>query len=206
MGDATDQKTALSVADDAVEKAAGVLLAGSPVMFPTDTVYGLGLAVGIAQSLHVLCDIKGRDHGKPVAWLVEGPQALERYGMAVPDYALGLAARYWPGPLTLVVQASAAVPVAFRAPDGSIALRMPDHALAQALIKRVAVPLATTSANLSGQAPPRSFDEVDARLREVVPFSLVGSQPGSGIASTVIDCTKESPTVLREGSIVLTEV
>ena len=127
-------------------------------MFPTDTVYGLGVAVEAARSPQALFDIKRRDRGKPVAWLVGDASDLERYGREVPDAACALARAHWPGPLTLVVKASQAVPPAFRSAEGTIGLRMPDSETALALVRAAGGPVATTSANLSGGPAPRTFE------------------------------------------------
>ena len=114
------------------------LRAGEPAVYPTETVYGIGVAVGKAASPDVLFDIKKRDHGKPVAWLVGDVDDLSRYGRAVPDFACALARTFWPGPLTLIVKASDAVPPAFRSAEGTIGLRMPNNPTALELIRRVA--------------------------------------------------------------------
>lgn len=107
------------------EEAVRALAAGDAVVFPTDTVFGLGISVSAAAGPQLLYDLKRRDAGKPVAWLVEGPEALDVYGEDVPAYARRLAEAFWPGGLTLVVRASDAVPPAFQSPAGTIGLRMP---------------------------------------------------------------------------------
>ena len=128
-----------------------------PVIFPTETVYGLGVSVEAAASPEALYDLKERDRGKPVSWLVGGVDDLDRYGAHVPDLARRLARAYWPGPLTLIVEAGDAVPAAFRSAAGSIGLRMPDNDTALELIEAVGCPLATTSANISGLQAPGAF-------------------------------------------------
>ena len=187
-------------------KAVAALSAGLPIVFPTDTVYGLGVAVGMAQSPEILYDIKQRDHGKPVAWLVGNPEALSLYGKVVPDLALAIARTFWPGPLTLVVKAGTNVPVPVRAPNGTIALRRPDNGLALNLIERVGFPLATTSANISGQMPPRMFEDIDPALLERVSVALRDDAEKSGVASTVIDCTSGHPVMVREGGISIADI
>ena len=169
--------------------------------FPTDTVYGLGVSVEAARSPQALFDIKRRDAGKPVAWLVAGPQDLERYGRQVPEYARALARAWWPGALTLVVRASDAVPPAFRSEAGTIGLRMPASETALALVRAAGCPVATTSANLSGRPAPGSFSELDAAIVEAAGAVVRDGVPESGVASTVVDCTAARPKVLREGSI-----
>ena len=130
-------------------EAVAALKRGEAVIFPTETVYGLGVSVEAAASPEALYDLKERDRGKPVSWLVGGVDDLDRYGAHVPDLARRLARAYWPGPLTLIVEASDAVPAAFRSAAGSIGLRMPDNDTALELIEAVGCPLATTSANIS---------------------------------------------------------
>lgn len=182
---------------------------GEAVVFPTDTVYGLGVSVEAAAGPDVLYDLKERDRGKPIAWLVGAPADLDRYGENVPDLARALAARYWPGPLTLIVQASGAVPEAFRSQAGTIGLRMPDNATALALIRDVGCPLATTSANLSGHPSPCSFDAVDPVLAARVGVALpdaVGDDDKSGVASTVLDCTVGRPRIVREGAVTADDI
>ena len=188
------------------QEAAAGLMAGQPSIFPTDTVYGLGVAVGFAPTPELLYDIKERDHGKPVAWLVGSPDDLGVYGQSVPEYAFGLARAFWPGPLTLIVKAAPTVPAAFRSADQTIALRMPDNGTALDLIRRVGVPLATTSANISGQKPPQAFDELDKRLLEKVALALRDDTAKSGVASTVVDCTGQRPAIVRQGGISAAQV
>lgn len=192
--------------DKYLTSAVATLSAGQAIIFPTDTVYGLGVAVGLAQSPAILYDIKERDHGKPVAWLVGSPEALSLYGEAVPEFALTIARAFWPGPMTLIVKAGANVPEAFRAADGTIALRMPDNEISLELIERVGMPIATTSANISGQQPPKMFSELDRALLERVRVVLRDESEKSGIASTIIDCTADEPIMVREGDVSLADI
>lgn len=177
------------------------LRAGKPAVFPTDTVYGLGVSVLHARTPEAIYDIKQRDAGKPIAWLVDSPDALARFGMDVPERAFELAKRHWPGALTIIVKASDEVPEAFRAVSGTIGLRMPASDTALALMHELGSPLATSSANLSGGIAPQSIDEVDEALLERVDAVLSDNAPRSGRASTVIDCSKGSLDVIRPGDI-----
>lgn len=196
--------------DQAIERAAVALRQGKPVAFPTDTVYGVGVAVEHATGPQVLFRLKRRDEGKPVAWLVGSPDDLSRYGESVPDYALRLAQAFWPGGLTLVVRASERVPAAFRSAAGTIGLRMPNSAMALDLIRAAGCPLATTSANFSGAPAPRIFEEVDPSFACEVGLLLppagetygnTASSAATGVASTVLDCAGPAPAILREGGI-----
>lgn len=148
----------------ALEEATRALAVGNAVVFPTDTVFGLGVSVGAAAGPQLLYDLKHRDAGKPVAWLVEGPEALDVYGRDVPAYARHLAETFWPGGLTLVVRASDAVPAAFQSPAGTIGLRMPASEAALGLIRAAGCPLAVTSANLSGAADTARAEDLDRAL------------------------------------------
>lgn len=185
---------------------AAALAAGKPAVYPTETVYGIGVAVGRAEAPDVLFDIKRRPHGKPVAWLVGSVDDLARYGSGVPDFAQAIARTFWPGPLTLIVNASEAVPPAFRSQEGTIGLRMPDNRTVLELIERVGAPLATTSANFSGCTPPQSFDQVDPELLDQVAAFLDDDEEKSGVSSTVLDCTKDHPVVVREGAITIKDI
>ena len=138
-----------------VARIAQALSGDGVVALPTDTVYGLAQAVATnRQGLERIFSIKRRDHAKAVAWLVAGADALDIYGRDVPAWARDLAARFWPGGLTLVVAASDEVPAALRGADGTIALRMPDAPVVRSVARTLGCPLATTSANTSGMAAP----------------------------------------------------
>ena len=218
------------------DEAARALADGNAVVFPTDTVFGLGVSVGAAAGPQLLYDLKHRDAGKPVAWLVEGPEALDVYGRDVPAYARRLAETFWPGGLTLVVRASDAVPAAFQSPAGTIGLRMPASEAALGLIRAAGCPLAVTSANLSGAADTARAEDLDRALvartaglylpggvaaagiasgcAEATPSAsarfAAGDRlvppPASGTASTVLDCTGEVPRVLRAGALTLDDL
>lgn len=199
-----------------LDEAARALGAGEAVIFPTDTVFGLGVSVEAVAGPQLLYELKRRDGGKPVAWLVEGPEALDVYGRDVPAYARRLAETFWPGALTLVVRASDAVPRAFRSAAGTIGLRMPAGEAALGLIRAVGCPLAVTSANLSGAPDTACAEDLDRALvtrtagvclpDHLPSRSAVSDAPSAGVASTVLDCTGELPRVLRAGALTLEDM
>lgn len=189
-----------------VAEAAAALARGEAVVFPTDTVYGVGVSVRHAESPSVLFDLKRREKRKPVAWLVGGIDDLTRYGSDVPAFALALARTFWPGSLTLIVKASEEVPAAFRSEAGTIGLRMPQSDTALGLIRAVSSPLATTSANFAGARPPRSFEDIDPALAASVSCVLADDAQKSGVASTILDCTGDHPVVMREGAITIADI
>ena len=189
-----------------VSEAVRALRRGEPVIFPTDTLFGLGVAVNYASSPEVLYDIKHREHRKPVAWLVGSVDDLSRYGKMVPDFAQALARTFWPGPLTVIVRAGKDVPQTFRSAEDTIGLRMPANPTARALIE-AAGPLATTSANLSGQRNTVSFDAIDPAVLGRVAVALNDDEVKSGVASTIVDCSSgEHPVLVREGAITIADI
>lgn len=185
--------------------AAEALRQGLPVVFPTDTVYGLGVSVCDAVTPQVLYEIKGRNEDKPVAWLVGGADALDVYGQDVPKAAYDLAEKFWPGALTLIVSASDAVPEAFLPATGkrTIALRMPAGETALELIQAAGCPLATTSANVSGRAAVSVFSQIDAEILDLVKVAVAqdADARGAGVASTIVDCSVCPPVVVRQGEL-----
>lgn len=193
--------------EDDVELAAASLILGQPVIFPTDTVYGIGIAVQPHATPEKIYAIKRRDAGKPIAWLVgadaEGDVTapLARFGREVPAYADALARAFWPGALTLIVRASERVPAAFASSAGTVALRMPDSAVARMLIDAVGMPLATSSANMSGDAPACAVDDLDACLTGQVSLVLDAGPTKTHVASTVVSCMGAVPQIVRAGSI-----
>lgn len=185
--------------------AVAALRQGEPAVFPTDTVYGLGVSVAHAATPQILYEIKGRDEGKPVAWLVDGPAALDLYGQDVPQVAYGLAERFWPGALTLIVPASDAVPAAYLPAAGvrTVALRMPAGQTALDLISAVGCPLATTSANVSGRAAVSVYSHIESELLNQVNAAVEADADarGAGVASTIVDCSVCPPAVVRQGGV-----
>ena len=193
----------MTVVLDTLEDAALALADGRPCIFPTDTVYGVGVAVHAASGPDVLFAIKQRDAGKPIAWLVGSIDDLQRYGKNLPSAVCQLVQRFWPGALTIIVEASDSVPVSYRSESGTIGLRMPANETTLALIRRVGSPLATTSANISGRAAVSRFESLDAELLARVGCALRDPIDSlhSGVASTVVDCTGGGLRVIREGGI-----
>lgn len=191
----------MGILQSSMQEAAAQLRAGNPVVFPTDTVYGLGVSVRHASSPAILFQIKGRPSDKPVAWLVGSVDELARYGKNVPDCAFDLARRFWPGPLTIIVPAADDVPSCFKSADGTIGLRMPDNATALQLLDLVGNPLATTSANLSGQPAPYCIEDIDEVLAERASAVVSDDLPHGGTSSTVILCSSGDIRVLREGPV-----
>jgi tRNA threonylcarbamoyl adenosine modification protein (Sua5/YciO/YrdC/YwlC family) len=182
-----------------VDDAVHALRAGEVIVVPTDTVYGLAALPGVAGATDRIFALKGRTADVPLAVLCADAAQAFALADAVPPAAGRLAERFWPGPLTLVLRRRAGLGYALGEPAGTIGLRCPDHALIHAITREVG-PIAATSANLHGQPTPVTAPEVGAVFGDGVALVVDGG-PAGGVASTVVDCTTDPPTVLRVGSL-----
>ncbi len=190
--------------NEALEQALELLQQGELVAFPTDTVYGLGVMAFDAQAIDRLYQAKGREAGKAIAILVGEAEALQRVTAGMNEMAMRLAQRFWPGPLTLVVEGHPSLPTNL-SPRPTVGVRMPDHPVALTLLRR-AGPLAVTSANLSGAPNANTAQEVLAQLGGRVALILDGGKTPGGLPSTVLDCTGPQPVILRLGPITLEQI
>jgi len=186
---------------EVINLAATVLRDGGLVVFPTETVYGIGALAESKFGAQEIFEVKVRPLDMPLPWLVESEDALDTYGVEIPEYAHRLAKKYWPGPLSLVVKASERVGKDFRAPDGTVALRSPDHEVVTELMAAAGGPIIATSANTHGLPAPASFRDVEPRIITAADLSLDGGETEHQQASTVVLCTGPEPVVLREGAI-----
>jgi L-threonylcarbamoyladenylate synthase len=195
--------TARVVPDDEAGRAEAVLILcrGGIVAMPTDTVYGVGVALDAEDGLGRLFAAKDRPLDKAIVLLVGTPAQAEEVGIMTPA-ARSLAERFWPGGLTLVLaqQPSSALPAALTAGTTTIGLRMPDHDCPRALAREFG-PLPVTSANLSGQPAANDAAGVLAQLGERIDLVVDGGAARGGVASTVVDCSGERPIVLRASAI-----
>ncbi len=194
-------KTEVLAADlpQALIRAQEVLRAGGLVAFPTDTVYGLGAEIGNAEAVAQLNRIKGRKESKAIPVLAAHVVDLRQVTKPLPDMAKLLAARFWPGPLTLVVWRSPDL-IPEVSPFETVGVRIPDHPLTLAFLAQTG-PLAVTSANRTGSPDPLSAADVLAELNGAFDLLLDGGLAPGGMASSVVDCTQEEPRLLRRGPI-----
>lgn len=186
---------------EVINLAATVLRDGGIALFPTETVYGLGALADSCFGPHELFEVKVRPASLPIPLLVETEDALDTYGVEVPEYAHNLARAFWPGAVTLVVKASEAVSKDFRAPDGTIGLRSPDHEVVRELIQAAGGPLFTTSANTHGNPAPVSFGDLESRIITHADIVLDGGETKHQQSSTVVVCTGPEPVIAREGAV-----
>ena len=182
-----------------IRSALTILRSGGLVAFPTDTVYGVGSLAFDQQAIESIYLAKSRPVEKAIPVLIGDLPDLEKVSDNIPDMALRLAARFWPGPLTCVIPKNQILPAAISATP-TVAVRIPDHVDARALL-RAAGPMAVTSANISGRASPVTAQEVYEQLNGRIPLILNGGVTPGGVPSTLVDCTAESPVILREGPV-----
>lgn len=193
----------ISAADPAaIGEAAACLAAGGLVAFPTETVYGLGADAGNGTAIARLYAAKGRPRFNPLIAHVADPAAatrLARFDAA----AERLAAAFWPGPLTLVLPKTADCPVAALATAGldSLAVRLPDHPVARALIAALGRAVVAPSANRSGHVSPTTADHVMADLGARIDMVLDGGPASVGVESTILACLGGTPVLLRPGGL-----
>ena len=185
-----------------VDRACDVLVGEGVLVMPTDSVYGIGcLASPANPALWRIFDIKHRDRTQTLPWLVADEEDLVRYGHDVSSSARSLVAAFWPGALTLVVEAAGAVPPEYRGADGTIALRMPDSNLVRDIARGCGIPLAVTSANTHGLAAATSGANVEPQIVAAADLVLDAGPAPVGVASAIVDCAHGAPRVLREGAI-----
>ena len=184
-----------------LERAARALRDGELVVFPTDTVYGVGAHAYLPAAVQGLYAAKDRPADKAIPLLISGLDALPQVAREIPATARALAALYWPGALTLVLRRAPAVSDAVTAGGDTVAVRAPDHPVALALIAALGAPVAATSANLSGQPAPTTASGALGQLEGRVHLVVDGGACPGGVASTVLDLTIHPPRILRQGGI-----
>jgi len=187
-------------AHDALVEAVRVLRGGGLVAFPTETVYGLGARALDERALARVFEAKGRPTHHPLIAHVEDVAQARALAASWPERAALLAGAFWPGPLTLVVERAAHVPAAVAGGSGSIALRVPSHPVALALIALLGEPIAAPSANRYQGLSPTTAAHVVKELGDRVDLVLDAGPCAAGIESTVVDVREEPARVLRLGS------
>jgi len=185
----------------AIDRAVELLQRGEVVVFPTDTVYGIGAHAFLPQAVARLYAVKQRPHALAIPLLLSDAEAMQTVCNNIPALAWQLAGRFWPGGLSLVLARAGIVPDAVTAGGSTVAVRVPDHPLVRELCRRLGAPLAATSANRHGQPDPVTADQVRLSLGGEVALILDGGLCRGGMPSTVLDLTVSPPAILRPGPI-----
>ncbi len=193
--------TQLLVADEAAIRVGGELIAGGALVgFPTETVYGLGANALDAQAVAGIFRAKGRPADNPLIVHVPSRDGMESFCRPTP-LALKLAERFWPGPLTLLMEKTDAVPAIVTASLPTVAVRCPNHPVALRLLQIAGVPVAAPSGNLSGRPSPTTARHMMEDMNGRIPLILDGGACRVGVESTVLDVTGTVPVVLRPGGV-----
>ena len=195
----------MAVSQREIENGVRILKKGGVIAFPTDTVYGLGADAFNSSAVERIYEIKTRPRHQQLPLLIADTSQLTAMAGEIPGIAWFLAERFWPGGLTLVLPKANSLP-AYLVPGRSIAVRVPNHPVCLALIKRLGNPIIGTSANISGQAPALTADEVSQRLGEKIDFLINGGKCPGGKESTVVDASSQEPVILRRGLIPTYEI
>lgn len=190
-----------NINEELIEQAGAVLKRGGLVAFPTETVYGLGGDGLNENSSAKIYEAKGRPSDNPLIVHIADMEALPELVKKIPEEAYALAKKYWPGPLTMIFQKSDAVPYATTGGLDTVAVRMPSHKTARALIRAAGGYVAAPSANRSGRPSPTVAKYVIEDLDGRVDMIIDGGEVNIGLESTIIDLTGEQPVILRPGYI-----
>ncbi|MFO7696934.1 MAG: L-threonylcarbamoyladenylate synthase [Anaerolineae bacterium] len=188
-------------APGAVAEAADILRRGGLVVFPTDTVYGVGCGMYDTGALARLYAAKERPRSMAIPVLISAPEHMAQAARHVPETLAPLAERFWPGALTVILPRRIDLPEMLTAGGDTIAVRMPDHAIARALIEAAGGALAVSSANRSGRPAPQTAQEALDDLAGRVELVLDGGPCPLGEASSIIDLGSEPPQLLRRGAL-----
>jgi tRNA threonylcarbamoyl adenosine modification protein (Sua5/YciO/YrdC/YwlC family) len=185
-----------------IDEAVNAISRGGLVVLPTDTVYGIGADAFDAEAVAALLAAKGRGRQMPPPVLVPDARTLDGLATDVPDDARRLVETFWPGGFTIILRAQPSLAWDLGETHGTVALRMPDHPAALALLRRTG-PLAVSSANATGRPAALDVDDAQAQLGDAVTVYLDGGTAPGGVASTIVDATSDTLRVVRQGAVTL---
>jgi L-threonylcarbamoyladenylate synthase len=180
---------------------AASLLEGAVAAYPTETFYALGAAAFSKRGVERVYRLKGRDRSKPLPLIASDLDMVARIAGPLPPPFARLAEEFWPGPLTLVLSAAPGLPEVLVGPGGTVAVRVPPPAWLRALVRELAEPLTSTSANLAGESPLDDPAEVAALVGDRVDWLIDGGRAPGGRPSTIVDLAGGAPRILREGAV-----
>ncbi|MCJ7663326.1 MAG: L-threonylcarbamoyladenylate synthase [Desulfobacterales bacterium] len=183
-----------------IAKAVRVIQEKGVIIYPTETLYGLGAHPLFPEAMQRIYAIKGRQEAKPIPFLIKDQEMLATLVEEVPSLGRELMERYWPGPLTLIFRAKQGLLPPLRSNSGTIALRISSHPVAQGIVEALDAPLTSTSANLAGEEDFVDIEELAQLFGSQVDLIIDGGKV-SGKGSTVIDLTVTPPRIVRQGIV-----
>jgi len=196
-----------------IKDAALALKQGHLVAFPTETVYGLGADVTNEKAVARIYEVKGRPKDHPLIVHISSMELMDKWASELPEYAIKLARAFWPGPMTLVLPRTSLAKDFITGGQGTVAIRVPAHTLANQLLREFeflgGYGIAAPSANRFGKVSPTTSYAVDEEIGNFLSQEdqiLDGGQSQVGIESTIIDCTRKIPTILRPGATIKEEI
>jgi len=191
-----------------VRYVADQIKAGHVLGMPTDTFYGLAADPFNLRAVDRVYDIKSRSRHKPLSLLIESVDQAEELARPLPEGFYKLARKFWPGPLTIIVQAASRLPLKVTANTGNVALRVPSAAIPIAVIQTAGIPITATSANLSGAVECTTAEQVRDQLQERISIIVDGGTSPRDVASTIVDLSSDNGDwrVIREGAIPTQEI
>lgn len=184
-----------------ISEVAAILLGNGLVAYPTETFYGLGAAALSARAVARIYRLKARDPGKPLPVIASDLEMVVEIAGPLPPVFWTLAEEFWPGPLTLVLKASAAIPAFLAGPGGSIAVRIPPVSWVRRLAYEISQPLTATSANLSGEGEMTDPSAIASVFEGKIELIIDGGATPGGSPSTLLDLTTPEPRFLRVGAV-----
>ena len=201
-----NRRTLDPVLSSQVDVAVGHLKRGGVVAIPTDTLYGLAASAVDPEAVARVFEIKGRPAGMAMPVLLADAEDIELYASDISEVARELARRFWPGPLSMVLRRSAALPDAATAGGDTVALRVPDHPVPRAIARRLGAPITGTSANPRGQPPATTAAAVQEQLGDAVNLVVDAGESPIGEGSTVLDTTGPTLIILRAGAVSIADI
>ena len=190
-----------NIDENEIKKQALLLKEGKTVIFPTETVYGLGANALDEEAVNKIYEAKGRPSDNPLIVHIYNKEDINKLADNISEKAIKVMDTFWPGPITIVLNKKDIVPKTTSGGLNTVAIRMPAHKIAQALIKESGIPIAAPSANISGRPSPTKGAHVKDEMQGRVSGIILGDDCNYGLESTVLDMTEDTPMILRPGSI-----
>ena len=187
--------------EQAILEVAESVMSGGVIGYPTDTLYGLGCSLFDVSAVEMVARLKRRDPSLAVISLI--PDAAQTFGLAadISEVAERLMARFWPGPLSLIFRASMVIPKSVRGAGDTVALRVPRDILCERLLDRIGGPVVSSSANLTGQRPAETAEEVARIFGNQLDLVVDGGPRRGNVPSTLVDVSHLRPRLLRRGAV-----